>query len=261
MLEAARRDVLLPALDGLIATLAGPGARARRDADALAHARPDGEPDDARQGSRQRRRPGSTARAHGIAAVKLLAKMNGAVGNYNAHVAAYPAFDWAAFSRRVVEERLGLAFNPTTTQIEPHDAMAELFDAVPPRQHHPGRLGARRVGLHQPGLLHAAAGRGRDRLEHDAAQGQPDRLRERRRQPRPGQRALRPHEREAADLALPARPHRQHRAAQHGRRLRPHAARLRLDRARHGQARREPRPRSTPTSTTRGKCSPSRCRR
>ncbi|MGZ5278166.1 MAG: lyase family protein, partial [Caldimonas sp.] len=58
------------------------------------------------------------------------AKMNGAVGNYNAHLAAYPAFDWEGFARRVVEERLGLAFNPYTTQIEPHDALAELFDAV-----------------------------------------------------------------------------------------------------------------------------------
>jgi adenylosuccinate lyase len=65
-----------------------------------------------------------------IAAVPLLAKMNGAVGNYNAHLAAWPDFDWEAFSRRVVEQRLGLAFNPYTIQIEPHDYMAELFDAV-----------------------------------------------------------------------------------------------------------------------------------
>jgi len=56
--------------------------------------------------------------------------MNGAVGNYNAHLAAYPDVDWEAFARTVVEERLGLAFNPYTIQIEPHDAMAELFDAV-----------------------------------------------------------------------------------------------------------------------------------
>jgi len=65
-----------------------------------------------------------------IAAVPLPAKMNGAVGNYNAHLAAYPGFDWEGFSRRVVEERLGLVFNPYTIQIEPHDGMAELFDAV-----------------------------------------------------------------------------------------------------------------------------------
>jgi len=62
--------------------------------------------------------------------VKLLAKMNGAVGNYNAHLAAYPEFDWEAFARRVVETQLGLAFNPYTIQIEPHDCMAELFDAI-----------------------------------------------------------------------------------------------------------------------------------
>ena len=60
----------------------------------------------------------------------LLAKMNGAVGNYNAHLAAYPDHDWQGFSRQVVEQGLGLNFNPHTTQIEPHDCMAELFDAV-----------------------------------------------------------------------------------------------------------------------------------
>src|SRR6185436_5612 len=64
-----------------------------------------------------------------IAGVEMLAKMNGAVGNYNAHFAAYPETDWEAFSRKVVEERLGLKFNPYTIQIEPHDYMAELFDA------------------------------------------------------------------------------------------------------------------------------------
>jgi adenylosuccinate lyase len=56
--------------------------------------------------------------------------MNGAVGNYNAHFVAYPGKDWEAFSRQVVEHRLGLAFNPYTIQIEPHDYMAELFDAI-----------------------------------------------------------------------------------------------------------------------------------
>jgi adenylosuccinate lyase len=69
-----------------------------------------------------------------IAAVKLLGKMNGAVGNYNAHLAAWPQFDWEAFSRKVVETPeplgLGLTFQPYSIQIEPHDYMAELFDAV-----------------------------------------------------------------------------------------------------------------------------------
>jgi len=65
-----------------------------------------------------------------IADVEILGKMNGAVGNYNAHLSAYPEFDWPAFSRKVVEECLGLTFNPYTIQIEPHDYIAELFDAV-----------------------------------------------------------------------------------------------------------------------------------
>jgi adenylosuccinate lyase len=64
-----------------------------------------------------------------IERVVLLAKMNGAVGNFNAHLAAYPEVDWEAFARSVVES-LGLTFNAHTIQIEPHDYMAELFDAM-----------------------------------------------------------------------------------------------------------------------------------
>ena len=64
-----------------------------------------------------------------IAGVSLTAKFNGAVGNYNAHLAAYPEHDWEAFNRDFIES-LGLEFNPYTIQIEPHDAMAELFDAI-----------------------------------------------------------------------------------------------------------------------------------
>ncbi len=63
-----------------------------------------------------------------LAAVPVLGKINGAVGNYNAHQAAYPGFAWERFCRRFVE-RLGLEFNPYTTQIEPHDWLAELLDA------------------------------------------------------------------------------------------------------------------------------------
>ncbi len=65
-----------------------------------------------------------------IAAVEIMGKMNGAVGNYNAHLSAYPEIDWEAFSKQVVEQRLGLVFNPYTIQIEPHDYMAELFNAI-----------------------------------------------------------------------------------------------------------------------------------
>jgi adenylosuccinate lyase len=129
MLKSAREQVLLPALDGVIQRLrtmahtlaalpmlsrthgqtASPTTVGKEIANVVARL--------------------DHARVR-IADVALLAKMNGAVGNYNAHLAAYPEVDWPAFSRKVVEERLGLAFNPYTIQIEPHDYMAELFDAV-----------------------------------------------------------------------------------------------------------------------------------
>jgi len=65
---------------------------------------------------------------HQLDRVELLGKINGAVGNYNAHLIAYPDVDWPTFARRFVES-LGLHFNPYTTQIEPHDCIAELCDA------------------------------------------------------------------------------------------------------------------------------------
>ncbi|MCY7293982.1 adenylosuccinate lyase [Alteromonas sp. a30] len=64
-----------------------------------------------------------------IAEVSILGKINGAVGNYNAHLSAYPNVDWHAFSESFVNS-LGLTWNPSTTQIEPHDYIAELFDAI-----------------------------------------------------------------------------------------------------------------------------------
>ena len=67
--------------------------------------------------------------AQRIAQVEILGKMNGAVGNYNAHLSAYPNHDWETFSKNVIEQRLGLTYNPYTIQIEPHDYMAEMFDA------------------------------------------------------------------------------------------------------------------------------------
>ena len=129
MLGAARSQVLLPALDGVL-------ERLRRMAGVFAAlpmlSRTHGQTaspttlgkEVANVAHRLQR-----ARLR-IAAVALPAKMNGAVGNYNAHLAAYPDVDWEAFARQVVEERLGLAFNPYTIQIEPHDGIAELFDAV-----------------------------------------------------------------------------------------------------------------------------------
>jgi adenylosuccinate lyase len=129
MLKAAREEVLLPMLDKLVGRL---GSMAREFADVPMLSRTHGQT--ASPTTVGKEIANVVARLHGarerIASVKLLAKMNGAVGNYNAHLAAYPDHDWEAFSRRVVEARLGLTFNPYTIQIEPHDYMAELFDAV-----------------------------------------------------------------------------------------------------------------------------------
>jgi adenylosuccinate lyase len=69
-----------------------------------------------------------TRQARQAGAVEILGKINGAVGNYNAHQVAYPEVEWPAFSRRFVESQ-GLVFNPYTTQIEPHDYLAEIFHA------------------------------------------------------------------------------------------------------------------------------------
>ena len=128
MLKAARDAVMLPALDGLL-------ARLTQMAHALAGvpmlSRTHGQTASPTTVGKEVANVAArlaAARAR-IAAVPMRAKMNGAVGNYNAHVAAYPGLDWEVFSRRVVEERLGLEFNPYTIQIEPHDYMAELFDA------------------------------------------------------------------------------------------------------------------------------------
>ena len=126
MLRQARAEVLLPALDRLCGTLqamahahaglpmlsrthgqtASPTTVGKELANVLARLQ------------RQRRQ---------LAAIEMPGKINGAVGNYNAHLAAYPDLDWPAFAQRFVES-LGLDFNPYTTQIEPHDGLAELCD-------------------------------------------------------------------------------------------------------------------------------------
>ena len=129
MLKTAREQVLLPALDRVIAQLR---AMALKLADLAMLSRTHGQTaSPTTVGKEVANVVARLLRARtAIADVKLLAKMNGAVGNYNAHLAAYPDLDWPDFSRKVVEERLGLHFNPYTIQIEPHDCMAELFDAV-----------------------------------------------------------------------------------------------------------------------------------
>ncbi|MBW2273655.1 MAG: adenylosuccinate lyase [Deltaproteobacteria bacterium] len=128
MLEEGRRRALLPAMDAVIEAIR---EQAEHNADRPMLSRTHGQPatpttlgkELANVVARLRRQRDQ------VGEVKILGKINGAVGNYNAHLAAYPEVDWAASARKFVEG-LGLAWNPITTQIEPHDYIAELFDAL-----------------------------------------------------------------------------------------------------------------------------------
>ncbi len=128
MLRDARQDVLLPAIDSLIRLIA---LTSQRLAEQPMLARTHGQPASpttlgkemvvfVHRLRRQREQ---------LAAVSLLGKANGAVGNYSAHLAAYPDVDWPAFSASFVHQ-LGLELSPATTQIEPHDYIAEYFHAM-----------------------------------------------------------------------------------------------------------------------------------
>ncbi len=127
MLRSARETVLLPAIDKVLARLKEL-AHAWADLPMLAHTH--GQPASPTTVGKELANVAyrlEKARSR-IAAVALLGKINGAVGNYNAHLSAYPDLDWEGFARRFVEG-LGITLNPYTIQIEPHDYMAELFDA------------------------------------------------------------------------------------------------------------------------------------
>ena len=128
MLKAARENVMLPMLDKLIARLTEL-AKDLADTSMLSHTH--GQPASPTtlgkemanvvyRLQRQRKQ---------LVAVEMLGKINGAVGNFNAHLSAYPDFDWEAFAQKFVTD-LGLTYNPYTIQIEPHDYMAELYDAL-----------------------------------------------------------------------------------------------------------------------------------
>ena len=127
MLAESRERAMLPKLDQLLAAVR---ALAHKHAGMPMLSRTHGQPaSPTTLGKEMANFAARLARARTrIARVAILGKINGAVGNYNAHIAAYPGVDWPRFSRRFVE-RLGLEFNPYTTQIEPHDWIAELFDA------------------------------------------------------------------------------------------------------------------------------------
>ena len=139
-IKGARAQVILPGLDGLIAKLR---EMAHQFAEVPMLSRTHGQT--ASPTTVGKEMANVVMRLNGcrekIAAVQLMGKMNGAVGNYNAHLSAWPDFDWEAFARQVVETPelsetqssqwgLGLTFQPYSIQIEPHDYMAELFDAV-----------------------------------------------------------------------------------------------------------------------------------
>ncbi|HWV62383.1 MAG TPA: adenylosuccinate lyase [Oxalicibacterium sp.] len=129
MIKAARDTVVLPALQAIIDKLT---QLAHDNATLPMMSRTHGQP--ASPTTLGKEMANVVARlkraAERIATVQILGKMNGAVGNFNAHLSTYPEKDWQAFSKDVIENRLGLTFNPYTIQIEPHDYMAELFDAV-----------------------------------------------------------------------------------------------------------------------------------
>jgi len=128
MLKHARDNVMLPVVDKLIARLNELAAQLA-ETPMLAHTH--GQPaspttvgkEIANVIYRLRRQRKQLAEA------EILGKINGAVGNFNAHLSAYPEFNWEAFAHKFVT-RLGLTYNPYTTQIEPHDYMAELYDAM-----------------------------------------------------------------------------------------------------------------------------------
>jgi adenylosuccinate lyase len=139
-LKGARAQIILPGLDGLIAKLRD---MAHTFAEVPMLSRTHGQT--ASPTTVGKEMANVVVRLKGcrekIAAVQLMGKMNGAVGNYNAHLSAWPDFDWEAFARKVVETPeisetqssqwgLGLTFQPFSIQIEPHDYMAELFDAL-----------------------------------------------------------------------------------------------------------------------------------
>nr|WP_040731109.1 adenylosuccinate lyase [Thiocapsa marina] len=128
MLSAGREQVLLPEMDAVIAAVRD---LAHRYADQPMLSRTHGQPATPTTLGKEMANLVHRLRIQRdrVAEVTLLGKMNGAVGHYNAHRVAYPDLDWPGLTRGFVES-LGLTWNPYTTQIEPHDYMAELFDAV-----------------------------------------------------------------------------------------------------------------------------------
>jgi len=128
MLREARNQAMLPLLDTVINEIAG---LAHHYADQPMLSRTHGQTASPTTVGKEMANVAARLRRQReqFAAIPVLGKINGAVGNYNAHLVAYPAVDWPEFARQFVSD-LGLEFNPYTTQIEPHDYIAEQFDAL-----------------------------------------------------------------------------------------------------------------------------------
>ena len=128
MLKTGRDQILLPALNEIEQSI---GALAHQYASIPIMSRTHGQPASPTTLGKEMANVSYRLRRQiqQIEAVEILGKINGAVGNYNAHLSAYPGVDWQNHARQFVES-LGLAWNPYTTQIEPHDYIAELFDAI-----------------------------------------------------------------------------------------------------------------------------------
>lgn len=128
MLEQARTKILVPNISSIIEAVEH---MAREYADTPMLARTHGQPATPSTIGKEMRNVCSRMQRQidQIQSVRILGKLNGASGNFNAHIAAYPDFDWQGFSKQFVSG-LGLEWNPHTTQIEPHDYMAELFHAI-----------------------------------------------------------------------------------------------------------------------------------
>ena len=202
------------------------------------------------------------ARSAAGARSRILGKWNGAVGNFNAHVAALPAGRLAGGERGRSSARWRWSTTPGPRRSSRTTGSREYCDALAARQHRAHRPVPRHVGLHLARLSAPARRRRRGRLVHHAAQGEPDRLRECRRQLRRCQRAAAPLRRQAAAVALAARPHRLDRAAQPaasrsatrsspGTRSAAASRKIEADPRAHGRRSRPPP----------GRCSAKRCRR
>ena len=128
MLKAGRDDVLLPAMDEIIDTLS---KQAQEYASQPMLSRTHGQTASPTTVGKELANVVYRLRKQReqVANIEVVGKANGAVGNYNAHITAYPEVDWPAFSQQFIES-LGLTINPFTIQIEPHDYMAEMFDAI-----------------------------------------------------------------------------------------------------------------------------------